>query len=473
MTSELYPDDPILLVDDEPDARRLAALMLASKRITHTLECGDPRDVLTLLERQPVAAILLDLIMPHLSGQEVLAEIQRRFPEIPVIIMTGNDDIETAVECMREGAADYLVKPVEAAQLVSSVRRVIEYVELRHENRRLRDSVLSGELRRPEAFDAIVTHDPGMLRIFRYIEAIAPSPKPVLITGETGVGKELIGRAIHLASDRPGNLVGVNVAGLDDSLFSDTIFGHVKGAFTGALEKRLGSVEQAAGGTLMLDEIGDLRADSQVKLLRLLQEHEYHPLGSSMPKVSDARIVATTNRNIEEQVREGSLRRDLYYRLQTHRIEIPPLREHKNDIGPLLEHFLQKAAREMDKPVPTYPPQLVQLLQSYAFPGNIRELESMVFDALSLHRARMLSMKSFEEKIGQEVSRDEPATPRANHDLAESLKSLQQLPSLKDAEEAVIEAALTRADGNQSLAAKMLGISRQALNRRLLQKSRV
>jgi DNA-binding NtrC family response regulator len=471
MKQDLYPADPILLVDDEVDARKIAHLVLASGRISNTLECSDPRDVMDILARQPVSAVLLDLVMPHLSGQELLGQIQHEHPDIPVIIMTGTDDLETAVACMRRGASDYLVKPVEENQLVSSVRRVIDLIELRYENLRLRQSMLSGRLETPEAFSRIVTCDPGMMRIFQYIEAIAPSPKPVLISGETGVGKELIGRAIHNLSRRPGAFVGVNVGGLDDGLFSDTIFGHFRGAFTNAHEKRSGAVEQAARGTLLLDEIGDLHPESQVKLLRLLQEGEYYPLGSSAPKLADARIIATTNQNIENLVQGARMRRDLYYRLQTHRILLPPLRERLGDIPLLLHHFLQLSAQALEKPVPTVPPQLAPLLQSYPFPGNVRELEGMVFDAVSRHRSRMLSMKSFEEHIGA-PAKGQSSRPAPTSQLSDSLRHLPRIPTLKEAEDEIIHQALERAEGNQSLAAKMLGISRQALNRRLLHRAR-
>jgi DNA-binding NtrC family response regulator len=306
-----------------------------------------------------------------------------------------------------------------------------------------------------------------MTTIFQYVEVVAHSNQPVLITGETGVGKELIARAVHEASGVQGNFVPINVAGLDDVMFSDTLFGHRKGAFTGADKPRDGMITQASGGTLFLDEIGDLKESSQVKLLRLLQEREYYPIGSDMPKKSSARIIVATNRCPREMVSKGEFRKDLYYRLCTHHIEIPPLRDRVEDIPVLFDHFLGKAAASLDKKKPTPPPQAIPLLSSYAFPGNVRELEAMVHDAVARHRSGVLSLEGFKRIMGNSHEADMGSFSITNRDAAAFLEEMPSLPTLKEAEALLIGEALRRAEGNQGLAASFLGITRTALNKRL------
>ena len=314
------------------------------------------------------------------------------------------------------------------------MKRGIELRELHRENQLLKARVLSGRLNRPEAFADIITVSPSMRAIFQYVEAVAASPRPFLITGETGVGKELVARAVHVLSGRRGNFVPVNVAGLDDHVFADTLFGHKKGAFTNALEARAGLLEQAAAGTLFLDEIGDLSAVSQVKLLRLLQDGEYLPLGSDIAKRSDARAVVATNQDLESARNAGRFRKDLYYRLCGHRVHIPPLRERREDLPVLLDHFLDEAARSQGKRRPTPPEELHKLLAAYHFPGNVRELESMVFNAVSLHSAGKLSMDAFKSEIFRrqpdlagEAPAAEPAAPGrvAFHETLPTLRQIE------------------------------------------------
>ena len=327
--------------------------------------------------------------------------VTKDFPEVPVIVITGSNDVDTAVACMKTGAFDYMVKPVEKSRLISGVKRAIELRELQRENRLLRAHVLSDKLEHPEAFSEMVTNSAIMRSIFQYIESISISPQPILITGETGVGKELVSKAIHKLSRRNGAFVPVNVAGLDDNVFADTLFGHRKGAFTGADQARSGLVEQASGGTLFLDEIGDLSPASQVKLLRLLQDGEYFPLGSDVGKRSDARVVVATNQDIQALQESGKFRKDLYYRLCGHQIHIPPLRERREDLPILLDHFLERLPRRWAREKPTPPRELLTLLSTYPFPGNIRELQSIILDAVSSHKSGKLSMEVFKSYIRQ------------------------------------------------------------------------
>ena len=360
-----YPEFPLLLVDDEEHSIDSFEITLRSDKINHFIRCQDSRNVLSLLAEHEVEAILLDLKMPYITGDELLPTIVTDFPDIPVIIITGADDVETAVKCMKAGAFDYMVKPVEKNRLLTGVKRVIEIRELQRENRLLKAQVLSPELVHPEAFSDIITNSSVMKSIFRYIEAISTSPQPVLITGETGTGKELIAKAIHTLRNPDGEFVAVNVAGLDDNVFTDTLFGHKKGDFTGADQARAGLIEKASEGTLFLDEIGDLSVASQVKLLRLLQENEYLPLGSDLTKRSNARVVVATNVDLESRLKSGKFRKDLYYRLRTHHIHIPPLRDRKEDLPLLLGYFLDQRSKSLDKKKPTPPKELLIMLQNY------------------------------------------------------------------------------------------------------------
>lgn len=461
----------IILVDDEPRALLSFSTQLKATGLTNVTTIEDSRNVMPFLETHGnrVALVVLDLAMPFVLGQDLLVEIRQQYPEIPVIIMTATSELETAVECMRNGAMDYLVKPVEKNRFLSSIRRVLEIRQLKQEVSRLKKHLLSDTLANPEAFAHMVTRNTKMLTIFKYIEAIAGSPQPVVITGETGVGKELTARALHYCGRTGKEFVAVNVAGLDDTMFSDTLLGHRKGAFTGADESREGLIARAAGGTVFLDEIGDLNPQSQVKLLRLIQENEYYPLGSDVPVKTNAHIIVATNRDLQQLMEQGTFRRDLYFRLCSHLIRIPPLRERKDDIPLLLEHFLQKAARALDKNIPPAPPHLNALLSSYDFPGNLRELESLVYDAVSRHKSGILAIDSFKQVIGSQVPH--PGESAADQAALEGNQLLEKVfgkfPTLKEMEDQLIEQALEKSDGNQGVAAAFLGLTRQALNKRL------
>ena len=346
MNETLYPPFGILLVDDEP--AWLLSLSITLERcagITNITTCEDSRDVMGILGARDVGIVLLDLTMPGPSGEELLARITEEHPGVIVIIISGMNQLETAVRCMQAGAFDYFVKTAEEDRIVSGVLRAVRMLELQRENREMSKRLLSGTLHHPKAFVDIVTADHAMHAIFSYIEAVAKSSEPLLISGESGVGKEFIAKAAHNLSGCRGPLVAVNVAGLDDTVFADTLFGHVRGAFTGADQARRGMIEEATDGTLFLDEIGDLSIASQVKLLRLLQEGEYFPLGSDRPKRLKARVIFATHQDLATKQTAGTFRRDLYYRLCTHHVQVPPLRERKGDLPLLLDHFLGEAAQ--------------------------------------------------------------------------------------------------------------------------------
>ncbi len=464
MKASLYPSLPILMVDDEVQALDSFETNILFASINNIIRCEDSRDVMPLLSKQEIEVMLLDLSMPHIPGEELLSLVTRDFPEVPVIIITGSNDVDTAVNCMKSGAFDYMVKPVEKSRLISGVKRAIEIRELQRENRLLKAHVLSDQLEHPEAFSEIVTNSPAMRSIFQYIEAISNSPQPVLITGETGVGKELVAKAIHNLSNRKGDFVPVNVAGLDDNVFADTLFGHKKGAFTGADQARAGFIEQASGGTLFLDEIGDLSSTSQVKLLRLLQEGEFFPLGSDIVRHSDARVVVATNQDLQTLQESGKFRKDLYYRLRAHHIHIPPLRERYEDLPILVNHFLEKASKELGKVKPVPSADLFSLLISHPFPGNIRELSSMIFDAVSRDKFGKLSRDLFTPYFRQQDGLLTAHTGSAT--TASSLKVKVEAVSQITEKQMIID-ALKKTNQNRTKAANLLVMSRRTLQNKI------
>ena len=456
---------PVYLVDDEEVALTVYQTVLEYHGVKDLLLFQDGIEVIPRISRSGCSLILLDLHMPHVSGQEILKRVKVDYPEIPVIVITGDEDVDTAVECMKLGAFDYLTKPVENNRLWASVRHALEIVDLQREVGNLSQRIKTGKLSNPEAFSEIITNSESMKAIFRYIEAVAVSPKPILVTGESGTGKELAANVIHSLSQRTGPFVPVNVSGLDDAMFSDTLFGHTRGAYTGADGERKGLVETASEGTLFLDEIGDLTPSSQVKLLRLLQEGEYYPLGSDQVRLSTARVVAATNADLRDKQEKGSFRKDLYFRLMAHQIEIPPLRERFEDLPLLVDHFLQQAAAALNKSKPTVPKELYVLLETYMFPGNIRELQSLIYDASSIQKGGafpLAAIKDYLEKRRGSVNADLSAAPSLRRRISYS----GVFPTLQEAEDFLIAEALKKTDGNQSLAAHLLGINQSTLSRR-------
>jgi len=468
--SELkYPKNPILLVDDEINLLNSFELTLMDNGLDNIMLCSDSRKVLDILKQNKISLMLLDLSMPHIRGEELLEKIVPEFPEVQVIVVTGDTEIETAVKCMKLGAFDYIVKPVENNRLVNVINKAIEIQRLKEENSSLKYILTSDNIKHPEVFQEIITKNSKMKSMFQYMEAIARTSEPILITGETGVGKELIAKAMHKLSQRKGQYVTTNIAGLDDQMFSDTLFGHKRGAFTNALQDRKGRLESANNGSIFLDEIGDLGFQSQVKLLRLLQEREYYPLGSDVPRYTDALIILATNRNLDEMVKEGTFRKDLFYRLNVHHITPIPLRDRLDDLPYLVDHFLEKAAKNFGKKKPSVPPELFTLLSTYTFPGNIRELQSIVFDAVGTHKSRLMSLDVFKKHIHNDSNTKISIN---SNEESEKLVFGNELPTLKEIQSVLVNEALKRTNNNQSIAAKMLGVTRQALNKRIIQEKK-
>jgi PAS domain S-box-containing protein len=356
---------------------------------------------------------------------------------------------------------------IDEGLIYAVARDITERKDLEDEISSIKKHFLAGELEHKEAFSNIVTKNNKMIAIFHYIEAVAKYQKPIFITGETGVGKELIAWAIHRASGLKGDFVEVNVAGLDSTMFSDSLFGHKKGAYTGADKDRDGLIVRASGGTLFLDEIGDLNESSQVKLLRLLEDQIYYPLGSDVPVKSNARIIAASNHDIQKQILDGRFRSDLYYRLCVHHIHVPPLRERFEDISLLIDYFLEDAAMVQEKNKPSPPHELLTLLTNYNYPGNVRELKAMIFDAVAQHESGILSMDSFKKFIKSRGLFSRNETLPSVQGTVSMIDIFGHFPTLKESEYHLISDALKRSNGNQGIAASLLGLTRQALNNRI------
>ena len=452
--------DRILVVDDDQLTAELYVSILEDLGYRRVDMLTDSREVMAFVDASEPTLIVLDLNMPYISGQELLARLAQEHPEVTTIVITAVESLETAVECMRIGAFDYMTKPVEPSRLATAVRNGLLVRRLQEEVEVLQAPASDEPPAHPEAFTSILTVSAEMGRLFRYIEAVAPSPKAVLVTGESGTGKELVARALHDVSGASGRFIPVNVSGLDDTVFSDTLFGHKRGAFTGADTDRAGLIESAAGGTLFLDEIGDLQMPSQIKLLRLLQEGEYYPLGSDRTKQSSARIVAATNVDLKKAEAGGTFRKDLYYRLRAHHVEIPPLRDRKEDLPVLIEHFVAESAALLGKSAPRVPREVVQLLSGYAFPGNVRELQSMIMDVFSRDSSLAHAVDYLRQYIG--LDSDEQA-----EEPADRFTWSGSFPTLEEVEDYLIDEALRISDGNQSAAAALLGVSQSTLSRRL------
>jgi len=516
--ANLSPPYPILLVDDESDFRLSVSLTLKTMGFNNLMECADSREVMGLLQKTKISVILLDLTMPYISGESLVPQIHDAYPEIPVIVMTAVTQVEVAVQCMRSGAHDFISKPADRGRILASLKHALAQGDLLRENRKLKNLLLENSLAISPVFAPIITQNKRMHQIFGYLEAVSQSSLPVLITGETGVGKEQIAKSVHTLSGRTGQFVALNVAGLDSHLFSDTLFGHKKGAYTGAEQDRNGLIETAHQGTLFLDEIGDLGMDGQVKLLRLLQEGRYYPLGSDIPRISQIRIIVATHQNLDHLKAEKKFRDDLYYRLQYHHIHIPPLRERLDDLPLLVKHFAEKGCAIFNREVMEIGADVYETLSSHSFQGNIRELENLVYDAVGRSSGKVLDASLFRDRLFATQTQQNPSSvgvppsslpesklgnfnkPDFMPDYSRpssSLTALDKLPSLlnKDSpypnsgahssknrqvyfpaelptldiwEKALVEEALRRAGGNQASAARLLGLTRQALNNRLI-----
>jgi DNA-binding NtrC family response regulator len=438
-------------VEDEEKLRRVIELQLMSAGFDVD-KAATAEEGLKIVDRADM--VLTDLKLPSMDGQQFLQLIRRQNSHVPVVMMTAFGSVETAVEAMKAGATDFLLKPFSLDHLMQVVNKALEVRALREENRELKAA-----LGRRYEFDNIIGRSPAMQEIFASIERVGPTRATVLLTGESGVGKDLIARAIHFHSprkDRP--MVKINCTAIPENLMESELFGYEKGAFTGAQTSKPGKFEQADTGTVFLDEIGDVPAAIQVKLLRVLQEREFERLGSNVTRHLDVRLIAATNQDLRAALEQGTFREDLYYRLNVVPLNIPPLRERKVDIPFLANHFVHKLAPDSGSRVESITEPGIEKLMSYHWPGNVRELENVI--------ERSLVMATGTDLDAGDIKLETAPRPRAqggdSHFLPDGL-------SLDQYEQEIIREALKRADGNKSQAARLLGLTRNALRYRLTQ----
>jgi DNA-binding NtrC family response regulator len=441
----------LLIVDDEAKMRRLLELQLTQAGFT-VLTTAGAAEALARLREQPIDLVVTDLRLPGMDGLGLLQAIKRDFPALPVVVMTAHGTVETAVEAMKAGAGDYVLKPFPLEELRLVIDKELANAGLRSQNQSLREA-----LRERYDFPNIVGRGARMREALALVARVAPTNSTVLIGGESGVGKDLIARALHEHSRRAqGPFVKINSTAIPESLLESELFGFEKGAFTGALRAKPGKFELADQGTLFLDEIGDVPLPMQVKLLRVLQERSFERLGGTRTLTVDVRLIAATNRNLRAALEEGTFREDLYYRLNVVPIDLPPLRAHKEDIPELAAHFLARFAAAQGKAPPALAPSALERLMRFDWPGNVRELENVIERAVALSDGPQLDAAAIQLE----------AVPPARA-AAGDTPSLPPGWTLEEFEQAIIRDALQRANGNKSQAARLLGLSRNALRYRL------
>lgn len=443
----------ILLVDDEAAQRSILSGYLKKKH--HSIcEADNVAHALERFKSNTIDVILTDFQMPNGTGLDLLKAVRSIHSQAAVVMMTAFGTIEGAVSAIREGAFDYLTKPINLDELDALLHRIEELHQLKSENQILRE-----QLAEKYSLAGIISQSEAMERVLSTAARVAQSSASVLIRGESGTGKELIAKAIHFASERKDKpFVAVNCAALNENLLESELFGHEKGAFTGADKQRRGRFELANGGTIFLDEIGDISPATQVKLLRVLQEHQFERVGGSETLSVDVRILAATNKNLEEAIKQGSFRQDLFYRLDVVSVEIPPLRQRREDIAPLLDHYLHLFAKENKRKKLSFSKEVWDVLLRYDFPGNVRELENIVQRSVIMSRDEHITTEDLPQVFRSPVT--EASMPRTKSDasLTEQVNQLE-----KD----LIFEALRVHNNNQSKAAKHLGISERNLRYRL------
>jgi two-component system, NtrC family, response regulator HydG len=444
----------VLVVDDEQETCDLLEMALVRHGFKVTTSSNAQR-ALELVAAQDFDVVLTDLSMPEMSGLDLCERVLGTRPNMPVVVITGQGSLETAIGAIRVGAYDFITKPVDPKLLFLSVSRAIQHRRLQDEVKRLREAVESGD---GDAASIIVGQSAAMRKVYELISRVGESDASVLIHGETGTGKELIARGIHMRSRRKdGPFVAINCAAVPHSLLESELFGHARGAFTDAKAQRTGLFVQASGGTLFLDEIGELPLDVQPKLLRALQERKVRPVGANHEIPFDARIVAASNRNLEDEVYEKRFREDLYYRINVVKIDVPPLRERGGDVLHLSQHFLKQFAQRNDKSTLELSTTAAEKLMAYNWPGNVRELENCMEHAVALARFDQITVEDLPEKI--RAYRAERFVVAANDPT--------EIVTMDELERRYILRVLALVGGNKSRAAQVLGFDRRTLYRKL------
>lgn len=456
----------LLVIDDEPAIREGVRRILESESFqVETFASGHA--ALERIKQEPFDLVVTDLKMPGISGMEVLKAIKEIQPDLPVIFITGYSSVDSAVEVMKLGAVDYIAKPFTPEEMLQTVKTALEQRVVA-----LEDLYLLKELRDGEGFDRFVGKSQEMVKVYRRIMQVAPTDSTVLITGESGTGKELVARAIHKHSPRRDNpFVAVDCTSLVESLLESELFGHVKGSFTGAMHTKTGLFKVAEGGTLFLDEVSNLSLTTQAKLLRVLQERQVTPIGGTQPTPINIRLVAASNRNLRDMVAEGSFREDLFFRLNIIPLELPPLRERTGDIPLLVGNAVRRCADELSKDIKGVTAGAMQVLQSYSFPGNVRELENIIERAVVLAEDSLITPDDLELSIGANelVAPDYSVVPLNVEELKEAKRHLRE-QAVEDIEKAFIINALQRNRGNITRAAEETGMLRpnfQAMMKKL------
>ena len=440
----------ILIVEDEAKMRRLLELNLGEDGFT-TFSAEDAETGLKLLRQNHIDLVVTDLKLPGMNGLEFLQTIKRQNEALPVVVMTAFGSVETAVEAMKSGASDYVLKPFSLTEMRMVIRKELDVRNLREENRSLREA-----LGKRYSHPNVVARSPKMQEVLATVERVAPTNATVLLGGESGVGKDLIARAIHEKSRRAhGPFLKINSTAIPENLLESELFGFERGAFTGAVASKPGKFELADKGTLFLDEIGDVPPATQVKLLRVLQEREFERLGGTKTIKVDVRLIAATNRDLREALEQGTFREDLYYRLNVVPIDIAPLRERKEDIPDLVNLFVSRFAAESGKLIEGITPQAIEILGNYHWPGNVRELQNIVERACALSKGPQLEVSDIHIDV-----RPSKSANGAPGFLPEGM-------TLEQWEDEMVQEALRRANGNKSQAARLLGLSRNALRYRL------
>jgi DNA-binding NtrC family response regulator len=444
---------PVLIVDDDEGLLLSIKATLVSSGLPEPALVSDSRHVMNLVRAHNFELILLDLMMPHLSGMEVLRKVKGEFPHLDCVIVSAMDDVESAVKSMSLGASDYLVKPLNSEKLIIVVKRTLRKHNLQSELERFGRQKVFSDLRQPDAFADMVAEDEAMAMVFHQVEAVAPTDYSVVISGESGTGKEMLARVIHRISNRGGApFFAVNMASFSKTIFEDEFFGHTKGAYTDAAADKRGFFEAAHGGTLFLDEITELDPSLQAKLLRVIEERELYRLGSTEARDVDVRIIAATNRNINEEILRGRFRADLFYRINMYNIQIPPLRERRKDILPLAHHFLTRHAAANNKKLDTLDADLSQRLLQHSFPGNVRELENIIAAGVLQENNSVLTPGS---------------TPGLSAYRGPERRKNVELLTLKELEKRHIERVLKITAGNRPKAAEILGINLSTVYRKI------
>jgi DNA-binding NtrC family response regulator len=462
----------VLVVDDDPTQRRLMQAAAEKQGFRARLaENGEKALEEASDAKNGVDVVLLDLVMPGLSGMETLERLMERRPDLPVIVLTATGGIDTVVSAMRAGAIDFFVKPASPERIAISIRNALKLSDLRGEVKRLTKKT-DGKM----GFEDMIAGAPSMRQVVRLGQRAAASSIPILILGESGVGKEVIARCIQGASERAGKpFISVNCGAIPENLVESILFGHEKGSFTGATDKKLGKFVEADGGTLFLDEVGELPLDMQVKLLRVLQEGEVDAVGSRRPTKVDVRIISATNRDLAQQVKDGRFREDLYYRLNVFPIEIPSLKERQEDLPALVDHFIARFNAEEGKAVPGLTPETLAMLTSYDWPGNVRQLENAVFRAIVLSDGGTLKPDDFPQISGlvpsMPVSTVAGVAVKPANDAADQPVSITdptgELRTLEAIERDLIQFAIDHYSGHMSEVARRLGIGRSTLYRKV------